>query len=141
MAQHAAAVDGAAEEEGDAGDAVVAAAGAVHRDRAAELGEEQDRRAIPDGAERFAQRLDALVEIVELEGEDALRRALALVRVPAADFHHRDARAVARDDDVRRHLGQRLEAIAACAAHRFRVLLHVAARFGDGADFLRALEG
>jgi hypothetical protein len=90
----------------------------VHRDRAAELGDDQHGRVLPNGPELDFQRLHARVEAAQARREVALARALIRMRVPTADVDRGDARSVRALQEARgrRHDRRDLHA-GARAAH------------------------
>ena len=71
-------------------------------------------------AELCFQHLQTGIETAQPQCERSLRGALIRVRVPAAGFQHRDARAVGRCQKLARcccHAVERIERIASPAAH------------------------
>ena len=82
--------------------AVIGAARAVGPRRAAELGHDDDGGVLPRGAHVGAERDESFRELSEQTIERAAGHPLVRVRVPAAELHRRDVRALLLSKDPAR---------------------------------------
>jgi len=112
------------EHESGAGGSVIGASCAVGTSRAPELRHHDDRGRLPRRSHRGSKQDESFSELSKQTIERAARHSLIGVRVPAAEFHRRDIRALILAEDSRRSLHQRRDATTSRVSSSHRLLAH-----------------